>query len=468
MDIQTENGEHSVDEQKIVLDDKENIVYIRNVVIKDKDLHDILSAMGNLERIEIFDQIVRAGTISTMAVKGFSISERVNKEFADLMNNFDNMLRERFGDKVEEYLGPSGRLEKEIFDINNPESSLSRFKKMIDDNSCLRDEKILEELQIIQKDMTDKIDKIIIENARSLGKKEIYEKSTQKGGEFEDIVHYFLNNATANNFDVVKNISRTYGKKGTKGDFLIETYDTKQKILIEAKSKVDVVIGYANRYLDECLENWPDTNFSILVYDKDPSGVLNGIRFEKDSRIICEFGDEGIILGMAYRIARICVTNEHDHIFKLRQKDKECKSIMSNFGFGISRVTIRNELIETIRHVNKIVEIRKNLKKSFDIYSNSFNRSIVDMDNFKNNIGGRLSRIEKMLRPQEKDIEEKIVEQVPSENLEKEDMMTEIKDEDISTGIREEYSSVEIKDDVPKEDTAQIKRKGDIEDAWGC
>jgi flagellin-like hook-associated protein FlgL len=151
--------------------------------------------------------------------------------------------------------------------------------------------------------------KTIIEER--LIKKEIIGKTTQKGFEFEDTLEDFLLRVSKPFGDAVGRVGTEKGKLGNlKGDFVVTLNDIgikgqPPKIVIEAKAGEHVRLTQKGLLgeLDEAMKN-REAQFAIAVTESIISEAIGNYREIERDKLICAFGDNGLPLEVAYKVAR--------------------------------------------------------------------------------------------------------------------------------------------------------------------
>lgn len=317
MDLQTKgDGEQKIvsDYEKVVLDEEKRTISINGFIIDDKDLQ-MLYEKNGLERIDFFRRVVKMGIV---AIKSVSITEKtdfVDTQIGGIIDKFEKIVNDKLGDSGElvKMIVPL----KEMFDIDNPGSDINKINCALDETIAskmnINDEK--SPFNIVKRDLMNKMDNIkdaiLLNIAESKGRKEERKKSTRKGFDFEDDVEEFLNKVAVPYRDDIKNVSKSWGIKGQKGDFVINIRDTnkymKTGFIVEAKA-AKMSIDSAIRYMNESLKNRPNMRHIIMVFQDNMAGKTGdinlGIKFIDTNKVICQFGDNGEYLEMAYLIIR--------------------------------------------------------------------------------------------------------------------------------------------------------------------
>jgi hypothetical protein len=136
-------------------------------------------------------------------------------------------------------------------------------------------------------------------------------KHPYKGFDFEDDLDDFLLRLSKPFGDIVERTGTEKGKLGMRtGDFVISIHDVAvkgkcPKIVIEAKTNTSVRLTPKSLLgeLREALEN-READFAIAVTQTLISEAVGCYRELEGDKIVCVFGDNGLPLEVAYRLAR--------------------------------------------------------------------------------------------------------------------------------------------------------------------
>ena len=325
--------------QKVFVDKRNQIIVINNLSINDQDVFDALSNQNEVERPIFLKKALKIGTI---ALRDVMISEKVDyvkREFDTLSVGLEKTFNKElgkdgmtgeleriFGDQgelqacLDNLFGKDGKLARDLLDMDNAKSPIGQLRKtiesyfvgkdsevysMLDPNSQdspisrLKAE-ILQRLEVIEKDI-----------ATYLTKKEVKENTPAKGFDFEDDLDDFLLRLSKPFGDLVERTGTEKGKLGMKtGDFVISIHDSavegkSPKIVIEAKTNTSVRLTPKSLVgeLREALEN-READFAIAVTQTLISEAVGCYRELEGDKIVCSFGDNGLPLEVAYRLAR--------------------------------------------------------------------------------------------------------------------------------------------------------------------
>lgn len=422
------SGEYNT-EPRIILNEKVKTILINNLVLDDLEVFNILSDKKEQERIDFVKKAIKIGTI---AIKDITFTEKVDyvqKEFERLQSRLENIfekqlgeegmkgeLAEIFGEKgelqssLEKIFGNDGTLAKEILNADNKNSPLGKLRESIESCFVGKDSEVYCMLDPhkedspayrLRKDLMEILNDIKGNIDKHIAKKEIIEITPLKGKEFEDRLDPFLWEITRPFKDHVERVGSGKGKKGSlKGDFVITINGSSDKIVVEAKSlkeRVSLTRKGLLGYLDEAMEN-REAKFAIAV-SESPLQSIGKYREFEINKIVCEFGDDGLPLEVAYGVSRA----------KLLIKENEASGKVD-----VNKISGKIEEIETdLRTVQGIKSKLTNIK--------SLSEGVKeDLDDLKARIQGNLATISRLLIPlNHENLQESPVEKVtekPQEN----------------------------------------------------
>ncbi len=300
--------------QSIDLDEKTNIILIKNLKINDPEGMKQLLPLSNVERE---NAIINAIKIGLQLIRNFQTTQEVNvieetfKRFGETVES----LTEDLSKEMQGYFGDKGVLST-LFDIkkkgsfpNTLSDSLAgpsgSIHKLLDPGIegspifHLRRE-LLEEV----KNLRDKI-------AEYTGKDQERAVSTKKGFDFEDVVFEALEPFAKAYGDNLEMIGKKTGTRGRAlaGDLVVDIHDSSltltPRVVIEAKSVKDQSLPKLKKQMEAALEN-RSADWAIGVVESSnalPKSV-GCFRFYNPNLIICAFEEDGLALEVAYQFAR--------------------------------------------------------------------------------------------------------------------------------------------------------------------
>jgi len=324
---------------QIILDKRTEKILIKNLEIQDHDLFEVISDQKEMERAEFVKRALKVGVIALHDVLVTEKIDYVKREFERLCFELDKIFQLQlgkegmrgeldniFGDngqlqqRLENLFGSDGKLVRDILDMNNKNSPIGKLRETIESHFVGKDSEMYSMLDPNSKDspiarfrqdVLNELQKIETMIATHLVKKEIIEKTTQKGFIFEDDLEDFLLRVSKPFGDTVERVGTEKGKLGNlKGDFVITLNDSSikgqpPKIVVEAKTgkSVRITIKSLLGELRDAIKN-REAQFAIAVTETMISDSIGCYREVEGDKIICAFEDNGLPLEVAYRIAR--------------------------------------------------------------------------------------------------------------------------------------------------------------------
>jgi len=324
---------------QIILEGKTESVFIKNLAVKDHEVFEVISDQAELERPEFIKRALKVGVI---ALRDVLVSEKIDyvkREFDGLCIELEGIFRQKlgkegmqgelervFGEKgelhscLQKLFGDDGKLVRDILDMNNSKSPIGQLRKTIESYFVGKDSEIYSMLDPNSKDspmsrlkteILQRLDRIENDIATYLSKKEVIDKAPKKGFIFEDTLEDFLLRLSKPFGDIVEKTGTQKGKLGSKtGDFVVTLNDPTIKgqaprIVIEAKTNANARLTIKSLVgeLREAILN-REAAFAIVVTDNALSEAVGCFRDFEGDKIICAFGDNGLPLEVAYRIAR--------------------------------------------------------------------------------------------------------------------------------------------------------------------
>jgi hypothetical protein len=400
----------------ISLNPKTKTVIIRKLELQDSEFYDVISDLPENTRA---DFVTKALKIGAVALKDITITQKVDyikAEFQKLYDELDEALHQElgkegmqgelekiFGDSgelqkcLDNIFGKNGKLARDILDMNNKISPIGQLRETIESYFVGKDSEVYGMLDphakdspmcCLRDDLMDKLEQIETKVTEQIAKKEIIEKTPQKGFIFEDTLDGFLTSITKPFSDSVERVSKETGALGGKiGDFVISVNDpmtegTPASIVIEAKTgeKISLTQKGLKGELDGAIKN-RQANFAIAVTEKmtDAAGCYREL--EKD-KIICAYGDNGLPLEVAYRVARAKVLlNMH------RETKKE-----------IDTARIR----ATIEKISNDLKTIQGIKTKLTNITNTSDNIRTDINQLETSIRESLTEIQEAICPKEK------------------------------------------------------------------
>jgi len=328
-----------VSESPVLFNDKLNLILIRELEIRDPELFEIVQAQKESERIEFLKRSLKVGALALRDAVTSGKLDLIERKFQGLCLELNQILDAKLGKEgmegeleqifgkngefqlcLEKLFGDRGRLVRDILDMDNKNSPIGRLRERMESYFVGKDSEVYSMLdpnrtdspmcRLRQEIMNELAGlKTVIE--RKIIEKEIIKQTTYKGFAFEDVLESFLLSITGHFGDIVQRVGNEKGKlRNQKGDFLISICDPiiegqPPKIVIEAKAGEDLRLTQKGLLgeLDECIEN-RDAGFAIAVTQSQISPAVGNYREIPLNKIVCAFGDDGLPLEVAYKVAR--------------------------------------------------------------------------------------------------------------------------------------------------------------------
>ena len=324
---------------QIILDKRTESILIKNLEIKDHDLFEVVSDQKEIERAEFVKRALKVGVIALHDVLVTEKIDYVKREFERLCFELDKIFKLELGkegmkgelDKIfsdsgrlqqclENLFGSNGKLVRDILDMNNKNSPIGQLRETIESYFVGKDSEIYSMLDPnskdspisrLRQDILSELEKIETVIETYLVKREVIRKTPQKGFIFEDVLEDFLLRISRPFSDTVERVGKEKGKLGgLKGDFVITVNDSSIKgqpprIVVEAKAGESVRLTMKSLLgeLRDAIQN-REAQFAIAVTETMISDAIGCYREVEGDKIICIFGDNGLPLEVAYRIAR--------------------------------------------------------------------------------------------------------------------------------------------------------------------
>ncbi len=199
------------------------------------------------------------------------------------------------------------------FDLNSKSSSMSQFADKLSENFDVDKGKIKQLLdparpgspvnllrEEMSKNIADLSEKIVTTRAEQA----VLEKSTQKGGLFEERIMDVLHEITNAHGDTVRDTSKVTGTIGKTGDFVITLRESdEERIVVEAKDAMNYSVNKTIQEIQEAMEN-RKAECGIFVF-KNSEQLPSKLRPCRISRNYIITSMDGNGLYYAYHVARL-------------------------------------------------------------------------------------------------------------------------------------------------------------------
>mgnify|MGYP001573711299 CR=1 FL=1 len=302
---------------------KDDSIIINNIILDDVNTYKILKDIKEDKRE---DFIKKAIVIGAIGLRNLYLTENVDyieKEFKELMKNSENQSKD-IKDMIEKTL-----------DINSNSSSLGKMRVLFEDYFDKRKGKISDLLNPFEDDspikkLKDEIFKKIQDLRDELLKEknqgEIIEKTTLKGGKFEEIVLESIEDICSEYEDKVAPVGEKLGKSNKIGDITIDIEgDENKRVIIECKDSSAYSHKKTLDEINDAIEN-RNAKFGIFLF-KSQSQIPSALAPMKitNNYIITSFDNFGLYF--AFRVARLFVERSTENKQKTIPIDKIQKEI---------------------------------------------------------------------------------------------------------------------------------------------
>lgn len=363
------NGQIRVDNDSIV---------INNITIDDANTSKILKDIAEDKRE---DFIKKAIIIGAIGLKNLYIAENVDyieKEFKELLknseiqskdiqNNLEREFKELLKNSEIQSKDIKNMIEKTL-DVENNSSSLGKMRVLFEDYFDKRKGKISDLLSPFEDDspikklkeeIFKKIQDLRDELIKDKAVGEALEKTTLKGGEFEEVVLESIEDFCSEYEDKVCFVGENLGKRNKIGDIAIDMHgDDAKRIIIECKDSSSYSHKKTLDEINDAIEN-RDAKFGIFLF-KSQSQIPSALKPMKitNNYIITSFDDYGLYF--AIRVARLFVEKSMESQQKTIPVDEIQKLIE---GLRIKLLDFKNIQTKITQIENASSYIRENIER---------------------------------------------------------------------------------------------------------
>jgi len=293
---------------------KNDSVIVNDITVEDVNTYKILSDIKEDNREDFIKKAIVIGAIGLRNLYLTDNVDYVEKEFKELMKNFDSQSKELVKNLDDQSRDIRNVIEKSL-DVDNNASSLGKMRVLFEDYFSKRGGKISDLLSPFEegspiKNLKDEISKQIQELREEIikekTKEEIIEKTTLKGGKFEEVVLESVEDYCSEYEDKVDPTGEILGKKNKIGDITIDINgDENKRVVIECKDSSAYSYKKTVDEINDAMEN-RSAKFGIFLF-KSQSQIPTALKPMKISKnyIVTSFDDLGLYY--AVRIARLIV-----------------------------------------------------------------------------------------------------------------------------------------------------------------
>ena len=344
----------SAEDKKIEL--KDESVIINKIIIDDLNTYKILKDIKEDKRE---DFIKKAIVIGAIGLRNLYLTENVDyieKEFKELMKNSENQSKD-----IKEMI-------EKTLDIENNSSSLGKMRVLFEDYFDKRKGKISDLLspfednspiKKLKEEIFKKIQELRDELIKEKTQGEIIEKTTLKGGKFEEIVLEATGDFCSEYEDEVTLVGEKLGKTNKIGDVVIDIGgDENKRVVIECKDSSAYSYKKTIDEINDAIEN-RNAKFGIFLF-KSQSQIPSSLQPIKltNNYIITSF--DNCSLYLAVRVARLFVEKGTD----TKQKTIPIEEIQKEIeGLNEKLLNFKNIQIKLTQIDNASDYIRENIDR---------------------------------------------------------------------------------------------------------
>ena len=275
-----------------------NSFVVNGLAVTDPDAVAFLESLDESKRLEAVSTALHFGLLALRDFGTITKVDWIDKRF----QSFETEIRDAFGkatQKLEDYLGEQGELERAFSDVDGP------IRSVLDpytEGSPFWD---------LRRDLEGHIQELRDVITREAGKEEEAAKGTQKGVKFEQELFDFLQPICSQMGDRIKRVGTKKVAGRQVGDLLIEVNETylrrPLKIVMEAKS-ARTRIGGKDGLLSQ-LDLSMDTRkaqygIGVVKPQRGLGGVHGCFAHIKPNKVLCTYEPDGIAVELAYRFGR--------------------------------------------------------------------------------------------------------------------------------------------------------------------
>jgi len=393
-------------ESPVILDERVKLVRIVGLAIRDPELFEIISDQRETERPEFVKRALKVGALALRDAVITGKIDLVERKFEGLCVELDKILEEKLGkeglrgelDKIfgrngeleiclEDLFGEKGKLTRDILDMDNKNSPIGRLREKIESYIVGKDSEVYSMLDPhredspmsrLRKEIMDELAGLKSMIEERIVKKEIIRKTTQKGFEFEDTLEVFLQSVSNPFNDIVERVGAEKGKLGNlKGDFLVTVSDPAiegfpPRIVVEAKAGENLRLTQKGLLgeLDEAIKN-RGANFAVAVTESQISDPIGNYREIPPDKIICTFGEDGLPLEVAYKVARTRVLLEVYQQFEKEIDVRRIDGIVGKISSDLNAIRGIKAKLTSIGNTSEAIKddlrsLETNIRESLD------------------------------------------------------------------------------------------------------
>ena len=375
----------SKQDEKVKLE--KNSLIINNLVIDDENTYKIVNDIKEDKREDFIKKAIIIGAIGLRNLYLTENVDYVEKEFKELLKSLESQSKDikyNLEKEFKELLKNSADQSKEIknmiektLDVDSNSSSLGKMRVLFEDYFDKRKGKISDLLSPFEDDspikklkeeIFNKIQELRDELIKDKARGELIDKTSLKGGIFEDVVLEAVEDFCSEYEDKVAPVGEISGKRNKIGDITIDINgDENRRIIIECKDSSSYSYKKTIDEINDAIEN-RNAKFGIFLFkstDQVPS-VIAPVKIT-NNYIITSF-DQGIYF--ALRVARLFIERSVEAKQKeipVEEIQKEIEKLMTKLSDFKNIHTKLTQIDNASEYIRKNIDrLRKDIEDGID------------------------------------------------------------------------------------------------------
>jgi len=356
---------------------------VTNFETSDHEIVNYFGAVPKSSRSEKFVNALRTGVGAFNTAETTERIDYVDRKCENMYRQFSEVMQKTIQEIAEKHdgvYGENGQF-REIMDENFGENG-SRLINLFDPN---REGSPFHQLKT---EIVDRLFSLEKDFGLKQKEKEVIEKTSLKGQEFEKYCEDVLSKVARFNGDTLENLTEQVGKitASKKGDFLLELPYSNKKIVIEVKDDKSLTQPKIQKILDESLEN-REASYAIMIVKRVeclPQSIGCWHEFGNTKLVIAlgrvddeSLNDELILIATKWARSRVMIEE-----LKNKQVDAEfLESKIDSIGQEIKQLgKVKTECSNIKKSSENIRDIAETLKDKIENDLISMNMSLQKED----------------------------------------------------------------------------------------
>ncbi|MEK6872663.1 MAG: hypothetical protein AABW90_01460 [Nanoarchaeota archaeon] len=352
-------------DQKVKLDS--GSVIINNMIVEDINTYKILNYVPENKREDFVKKAIVIGTIGLSNLYLTENVDYIEKEFKELLKGLEGQSKDIKNNFENQSKDIKNMIEKTL-DVESNSSSLGKMRVLFEDYFDKRKGKISDLLspfednspiKKLKEEIFKKIQELRDELIKEKTRGEMIEKTTLKGGKFEEVVLESIEGFCSEHEDKVFHVGEHQGNNSKIGDVAVDICgDENKRIIIECKDSSSYSHKKTIDEINDAIEN-RGAKFGIFLF-KSQNQIPTALSPMKitNSYIVTSFDNYGLYF--AYRVARIFVERETE----VKQKTIPINEIQEEVkALQIKLIDFKNIQVKLTQIDNASDYIRKNIER---------------------------------------------------------------------------------------------------------